>query len=826
MTDSLLSRVEGLVSTASALDPSTRAAWVIEACAGDQALQAEVLSLLRFSADAAGFLEGSALEDLARAEAPAFAPAALIGRQIGAYRIEAVLGSGGMADVYRAHHGRLDRAEALKVFSAPLDHAEAARVEAEARAASALSHPNVVTIFAVGEADGLRYIAMEHVDGETLRRRLAAGPLPPAEAADLIVQLADGLAAAHAAGVVHRDLKPENIIVGAGGRLKVLDFGIAGRAHQPGVAGVIAGTTGYMAPEQAAGETAGPASDRYAFGVILREMLTGRHPSTAPPAADPADGVADGEAAAIVRRCLAPLPADRFASTDGLLTACRRWRDRRLGAGATRRRFLWAGAATAAAAAAGWAVWPGSPAPRRVAVLPFRNVSGDDAADYLASGLPATLIERLSVFEALHVLPRSLMANFAAATESPLAVGRRLAVDLVLAGTVTAGGGQLVVTTDLVDVATGRSLVTTRHDEPASALLLVEERIAQAIVDRGVGGRLAKTRRPDVHPGTADAQAYDLYLRAVHLCGQESEAGYLAARALLREALARDASFGPGHVQMAATYVVMAVDGYERPTEAWSQSSRHVRQAIDANAAAADAHASAAAQAFFFTWDWDAAEAAWRTAMRHDGADLHPDLYASRSLQRAALGRLDEALALVEQARRIDPVSPMFAIREADLLVHVGRGDDAVARYEAVLEHAPYEPRALFGLSDACRTLGRFDEAVATRRRAHRVLDDLPGLDDAPLDDARADLARLDRLSAEGQLAAFEARAAAGRYVSPLDRARQLARLGDRDGATAQFASAVDDRAPGLTMLDLDRAWDGMRDDDRFRRLRDRVGLP
>jgi tetratricopeptide (TPR) repeat protein len=168
----------------------------------------------------------------------------------------------------------------------------------------------------------------------------------------------------------------------------------------------------------------------------------------------------------------------------------------------------------------------------------------------------------------------------------------------------------------------------------------------------------------------------------------------------------------------------------------------------------------------------------------------------------------------------------MFGVREADLLVYLRRHDEAIATYEAVLGRAPADSRALFGLSDALRAAGRLAEAVEARHRAHRRLRDLAGIDEGVVDDAEQELRRLDRLSADAELAALRARAVEGRYVSPLDAARQYARRGDTDAAARQFAAALADRAPGLTMLDVDHAWDGMRADTRFQDLRARVGLP
>ena len=843
MTGVAWDRVEPLVAEALDLHGPARAAFLDRACRGDLALRREVESLLKLDENARGFLEGSALEEAARSLTGEVGPAAMLGRQIAGYRIDALIGAGGMGEVYRARDLRLDRDVALKVLAEPAAHpGERARVEREARAASRLNHPNIVTVHAVGEDGEVGFIAMELVAGRTLREILADGPVPIAEGLSLAVQLTDALAAAHAEGIVHRDLKPENVMVTSSGLVKVLDFGIAGREQGGHDESPPAGTAGYMSPEQARGEPARAASDQFSLGVILYEMLAGRPPfaragrgeapdttGAAPPPLESVVPAVPGALAALVARCLAADPDQRYARTEEIASALRSVRARLDAPRLSRRLVLFAGVGAIAAAAAGTGLWLGAPAGgarRSVAVLPFRNTTGDADADYLGDGLTATLIARLAVMPALSVRPRSLISNFKGAADDARAVGRQLDVDLVLAGTVARRGGRLLVGAHLDEVRTGRTLWTGQYDRPAGELLIVEEQLAQAIVDEGVRLTVsAEQRRRLARRPTSDPVAWELYLQAVYLCQRETEEAYLDARDLLAEALDRDPHFAAGHVQMATTFAVMAVDGHQRPTEAWPESSRHVRRALDVDPDMADAHAAAASHEFFFHWNWEAAEDEWRRAMRFGGEDLHPDLNAARALQRWAIGRLDDALALARKARALDPVTPMFAIREADFLLHAGRPDEAATIYQGVLAAHPDDTRARFGLSEAYRRQGRLDEAVAERRAAHLAADE-PDVVAGPLSKTAADeLARIDARGARAQLARLQARALAGAYVSPLDFAREHARLGEADEAARHFEAAVADRAPGLTMLDVDAAWDGLRGDARFRALRARVGL-
>jgi len=286
------SEIERVYHQALERDAGERTAFLDAACGGDEALRAEVESLLGYQRSAEGFLEQPALEVAARDLVPDATPS-LAERRIGGYEVLSLLGEGGMGVVYRARDLRLGREVALKVLepSIAADPAYLRRFEEEARSASILNHPNIVTVYGVGEEGDIAFMAMELVQGRTLREHMSAAALPVKAALDLAVQLAGGLAAAHASGIVHRDLKPENVMVTPEGLVKVLDFGIARRQGPMSVAvpgdrtdtraavteiGTIIGTVGYMSPEQASGKPAGFASDQFALGAILYEMLSGR----------------------------------------------------------------------------------------------------------------------------------------------------------------------------------------------------------------------------------------------------------------------------------------------------------------------------------------------------------------------------------------------------------------------------------------------------------------------------------------------------------------------------------------------------------------------
>jgi eukaryotic-like serine/threonine-protein kinase len=858
--------VERVYQAAVDLPDAARAAFLAEACAGDDILRREVEILLDVARDAEDFLERPALAEVAAGLAEA--RGGFVGHRLGGYEIAALLGAGGMGEVYRARDVRLGREVAIKVLDPSIasDPAYRLRFEEEARAASALNHPNIVTIYGVGEEEGAAFIAMELVDGGTLRDRMSAGVMPVPESIDLAAQLASALAAAHDQGVVHRDLKPENVMVTAAGHAKILDFGIARRLGRRAATadvltgadavgrdatavtetGTIVGTVGYMSPEQAAGRPATAASDQFSFGAILYELLSGRRAfqrgSKVETLADimhaepePLDRLNPAVPPALRRvldRCLAKRPEDRFARTRDLEVVLRRLADCETARGVmrlTRRRLLWLGGATAAAAAAGlatWRLWP----PPTLAVLPFANVSGSDEVDYLSIGITENLIWRLRHLP-LAVRPFSLVSNFVGASIDPRAVGRQLGVGQILTGAIDLRGGRLLVSAELLDVGSGASLWKTTFDRAAIDIFAMWDQVATAVVDDGLHLRLTWDERLQlISRPTNSAEAYDLFLRARPFQMSGSEADYLAARDLLQRAVARDSKFAEAWVALAGTYWTAALDNFTRPSEAWPEVERSLTKAAAVNPQLPDLRFGRAIKAFFADWAWSAAEREWSAASGLPERDIQPELLLTCALGRWAMGDAAGALAIVRQARHIDPLSPIFILTEASYLYHLELWDEAARLYAAVTTTHPDAAAAYFGLAEVRRAQGRFDEAVAARVRGHELEgDDADEMMGEVMATARGEdgYRRLERSALTClELPRLERRLDSGGYVSPLDFARAHARLGNRDQALRHLAQALADRVPALVFLNVDRAWDGVRDDSAFQVLLARVGLP
>jgi TolB-like protein/Tfp pilus assembly protein PilF/predicted Ser/Thr protein kinase len=516
----------------------------------------------------------------------------MIGRTFGSYRVLEKLGAGGMGEVYKAHDTRLDRAVALKVLPPEFATPERMqRFEQEARAASTLNHPNILTIHDVGRDADVAWFAMEWVDGRTLRDLLGAGRLPIRQAVQIASQIADGLAKAHAAGIVHRDLKPENVMLTSDGFVKIVDFGIAKLAHAAvpssdastrtmGTSpGLVIGTVGYMSPEQASGRPVDYRSDQFALGLLVYEMVTGVRPferSTAAQSiaaiieADPAplpslNPAVPPHLASIVSRCLAKDPGERYESTRDLARDLKGVTDTNVqAAGSTpakrRPAALYAGIAAMAVALAAGVFWlanrtplaPSTPPLPLLVVRPFTNLSADASQTYFAAGITEEIRGRLSQIASLRLLSRNALEGQADSRRA----ARDLGVTQFVDGSVRVDGGKVRVTAELIDASTQQTLWSNQYDRDLADVLAVQTDVALQVAN-ALRASLSPSEQQRLGARvTGSAEAYDMYLQARTLPSFD-RAKDLAAIDLLRRALALDPRFAAARASLAFRLVTM-----------------------------------------------------------------------------------------------------------------------------------------------------------------------------------------------------------------------------------------------------------------------------
>ena len=681
------------------------------------------------------------------------------GTKLGPYEIQSTLGAGGMGEVYRARDTRLGRDVAVKVLpvSVASDQERLRRFEQEARSASALNHPNIVTIHDVGQTNGVSWIAMELVDGSSLRQVIAGGALPLKRSLSVGTQIAEGLARAHASGIVHRDLKPENVMVTSDGLVKILDFGLAkasasetadasqvATATQQTEAGVVLGTVGYMSPEQATGRAVDYRSDQFALGAILYEMATGRRAFQGASAVEtlskilrddpePLDRVEPGVPESlvwIVQRCLSKEPEERYQSTRDLARDLAGVRDRtgeavasasRAVAPSRLRSVLWIGTAAVVAAAASF--WFGAhrhsrPADARpaedersIAVLPFQNVGGRPEDEYFSDGMTDSLITEVAKVNSLLVTARNSAFRYKGAAPDVRKVGEDLGVRYVLEGSVQRAGDSVRVNAQLIDARTGYGLWAEKYDRPMREVFALQDDISKNVV-AALKLTLASPAGAAHGPltPTPRLEAYDAYLRGVFYANAVSWLEKEKSLPYLEQAVALEPNFAAAHAALAWQY---ARKSFERdPDRRWQEKGFvEIEKALAIDPNLADAYAARG----FLSWTLlnhfphERAAADYRRAI-----ELNPSLGRAHSGLASLylhVGLLDEALEQYRRALKIDPHDLDALYRIPRIHLYQQKYAEALAGFDAVPDfHNDFQkPLAL-------AHLGRLSEAVAVSR--------------------------------------------------------------------------------------------------------------
>jgi serine/threonine protein kinase/tetratricopeptide (TPR) repeat protein len=700
-------RLGDLFERALALPSEERATFVERECE-DDAMQSELASLLASHDTAPDYLERLGAEILpavlgALPEADEPSP----GRKVGRYEVLARIGAGGMGVVYRARDPALDRIVALKLLPPSLaaDDNARARLVREARSASALDHPNIAVVHeigtmepAAGDPGGERlFIAMAHYDGETLAAKLARGPLPVGDALDYAIQLADGLSAAHEAGIVHRDIKPDNLIVTDRGQLKIVDFGIA-LADGAGLTrdGAMIGTLAYMSPEQTRGSRLDSRADIWSAGVVLYETLAGVRPfrgdagevvvhgirHDTPPALDTWRPGVPLELVRAMERCLAKSPAERYPTAAALLADLRAVRD-------------------------GHAADTVQPS---ILVLPFSNISPDPDDEYFSDGLTEEVIADLSQIRALRVISRTSAMRLKHSGRDVRAIAGELGVRYVLEGAVRKAGAAVRITVRLIDARREGHLWAQKLDGTVGDVFELQEQVARSVVEAlriqlspGETRSLADRPIPDV-------RAYECYLRARYEAWRFSGDGLERARRHIETALGIVGDNELLYSALGHITVMYGETGSNPDPSALERVEELAGKVFALNPDSARGHWLTAYTAF----SRGDLRRAIRTGER--ARSLAPDDADTMLLLGyvyAHAGRNAEARALFARALELDPLTPLTQGVQGFVPVLEGRFGDAVEPYRRNLEMDPESPFAAVFFGWALAYAGRLDDATA-----------------------------------------------------------------------------------------------------------------
>lgn len=788
------------------------------------------------------------------------------GRRLGPYEIVAPVGAGGMGEVYRARDVRLDRIVAIKVLSPEVaaDDLYRHRFEREARAASALSHPNIAQVYDVGEQDGTHFIAMEYVEGQNLRELVTHGRLEMDRIVDLGLQMASALEEAHGRGVIHRDIKSANVVVTPKGQAKVLDFGLARRTHEPSDAhgidqsteirtqvGVVMGTVPYMSPEQALGKELDARTDLFSLGVVLYELATGRLPFRGDTTTQTIDQIchatpaplgelredAPAELERIVGKCLEKHRDCRYTTAHELGVDLRNLlRDRasaeRLPAVPARnprgRAFALRAAAVAVvlliAAAVAYRAMTRGTSIGSIAVLPFANTTGDPGVEYLSDGISESLIDKLSTLPGLRVISRTSAFAFKGRTVEPQEIGKKLGVDALLVGTLSQRGSNLAITAELVSVDDARHLWGERYSRRVDDVLTVEGEIATTIA-RTLRGQLnGKEREKLVQRATDDPEAYRLYLKGRdRVVGTGTQQQMDSGIAYFKQAIAKAPDFALAHAGLAEAYTIQAFLRASDRKGAVEKARAAVNRALELDPDLAEAHAALGLIHFYFEWNWAQAEVEFRRAVALNPGSVTVHHEFGNFL--TAMGRLDEGLAQSLEAARLDPMSVGPVHDAAINYLFRGELEQAAAKFRRTIE---IDPNWTWGYIKLGRTLAlqkKCPEAIAQSEIAEQRIASGP----APL--SRSWLGTNYALCGENARARRKLQELhvleKAQYVDPVTFASIHVALGEMEEALGWYEKAFEDRTPNMVFANMGpRMSPELAREARYEEIVRRMGFP
>jgi serine/threonine-protein kinase len=772
----------------------------------------------------------------------------------GRYQIIEELGKGGMGKVYRALDKKLGEEVALKLIKPEIasDRETIQRFSNELKLARKIAHRNVGKMYELMEAEGTHFITMEYVPGQDLRALIRqTGQLTAAKALSIARQVCEGLAEAHALGVVHRDLKPGNILIDKDGNARIMDFGIARSLQGKGItgAGVMIGTPEYMSPEQVEGKEADQRSDIYSLGIILYEMLTGRvpfegdtplaiavkHKTEVPRDPQLVNAQIPEDLSRVVLKCLEKDKEKRYQGADELhlelekiekgipttervITRRKPFTSKEITVKFSLKKLLIPGLVIAALIITAmiiiWRAIPQKAAPpaksakHSIAVLPFEDLSPTKDHEYLCDGIAETLINSLSNIKDLWIPARASSFSFKGRNLGIRQIGQQLGVDNLLEASVQVIGNRLRITPKIIKVNDGSQVWSGQYDRQMEDVFAIQDEIAREIVKALQITLLGEKEAPLIKSYTDNSEAYQAYLKGRFYWNKRTEEGMRKSIEYFEQAIEKDASFALAYVGIADSYIILGEFSFLPAKEAFPKAKEAAVKALEIDDSLGEAHNSLAAVKRDFDWDWKGAEKEHKRAI-----ELSPS-YAT-ALQwygefLTIMGRFDEGLEEIKRAQALDPLSLIINAVGGWFYFFARDYDKGIDQCKKTLEMDPdFRPAHIYLMMNYDGK-GMYQEALREAQKTNNQVN--IALTYAMMnrqEEARRLLA--DILKHPQQIETV----LAGIYF----------RLGENEEGWKWLEKAYDERSFFLTWLKVSPFYDNIRSDPRFQAMLKKMGF-